>query len=193
MHRAHTTASPDLTSQPDQTEPARPDTRQPPKGCCLVCLAPSLRQSQTERTKQTNVWLVWVVQSGAERMAKNEEYCGVAPAPRLLQPGRGLASRSERMDQKDLAAILARDLSRLFGQSLAAANDVYGLKPNAQAIFCRRRHQLRRPPLAKIRPGRPAPTIGPGTVGVTCCGDPTEKSSKPKTSTVFELLNAIEL
>jgi len=28
---------------------------------------------------------------------------------------------------------------------------------------CRRRHQPRRPPLAKIRPGRPAPAMGPGT------------------------------
>ena len=36
-------------------------------------------------------------------------------------------------------------------------------KFEVQAIFCRRRHQLRRPPLAKIRPGRPAPTMGPGT------------------------------
>jgi len=32
-----------------------------------------------------------------------------------------------------------------------------------QAIFCRRRHQPRRPPLAKIRPGSPAPAMGPGT------------------------------
>src|SRR5262249_17136191 len=32
-----------------------------------------------------------------------------------------------------------------------------------QAIFRRRRHQPRRPPLAKIRPGRPAPATGPGT------------------------------
>jgi hypothetical protein len=38
---------------------------------------------------------------------------------------------------------------------------------NVQAIFFRRRHQPRRPPLAKIRPGRPAPTIGPGTAAVT--------------------------
>ena len=37
------------------------------------------------------------------------------------------------------------------------------LTPEAQAIFFRRRHQPRRPPLAKIRPGRPAPTMGPGT------------------------------
>jgi hypothetical protein len=33
----------------------------------------------------------------------------------------------------------------------------------AQAIFFRRRHQPRRPPHATIRPGRPAPTTGPGT------------------------------
>ena len=33
----------------------------------------------------------------------------------------------------------------------------------AQAIFCRRRHQPSRPPLARIRPGTPAPTMGPGT------------------------------
>jgi hypothetical protein len=33
----------------------------------------------------------------------------------------------------------------------------------AQAIFCRCRHQPRRPPLAKMRPGSPALTIGPGT------------------------------
>src|SRR5262249_1053750 len=33
----------------------------------------------------------------------------------------------------------------------------------AQAIFFRRRHQARRPPVAKIRPGRPAPAMGPGT------------------------------
>ena len=34
---------------------------------------------------------------------------------------------------------------------------------DVQAIFCRRRHQPSRPPPAKIRPGRPAPTMGPGT------------------------------
>jgi len=32
-----------------------------------------------------------------------------------------------------------------------------------QAIFFRRRHQPRRPPLAKIKPGRPVPTMGAGT------------------------------
>jgi hypothetical protein len=35
--------------------------------------------------------------------------------------------------------------------------------PEAQAAFCRRRHQPRRPPPAKIRPGRPAPAMRPGT------------------------------
>ena len=32
-----------------------------------------------------------------------------------------------------------------------------------QALFFRRRHQPRKPPPAKIRPGSPAPAIGPGT------------------------------
>jgi hypothetical protein len=36
-----------------------------------------------------------------------------------------------------------------------------------QPIFCRRRHRTRRPPLAKIRPGRPAPAMGPGTLKPT--------------------------
>jgi hypothetical protein len=37
----------------------------------------------------------------------------------------------------------------------------------AQAVFFRRRHQPRRPLLAKIRPGRPAPATGPGTAAVS--------------------------
>jgi hypothetical protein len=35
---------------------------------------------------------------------------------------------------------------------------------DVQAKRRRRRHQARRPPLAKIRPGRPAPAMGPGTI-----------------------------
>ena len=31
------------------------------------------------------------------------------------------------------------------------------------SVFCRRRHQPRRPVPARIRPGSPAPTMGPGT------------------------------
>src|SRR5262245_20150033 len=46
-------------------------------------------------------------------------------------------------------------------QLLTAANDV--CTSDAQAIFCRRRHQPRRPTPAKIKPGRPAPAMGPGT------------------------------
>src|SRR5262245_42374081 len=34
------------------------------------------------------------------------------------------------------------------------------LTTDIQAIFCRRRHQPRRPPPAKIRPGSPAPATG---------------------------------
>src|SRR5262249_43267120 len=37
------------------------------------------------------------------------------------------------------------------------------IAPQAQAVFRRRRHQPRRPPPAKIRPGSPAPAMGPGT------------------------------
>src|SRR3984893_8953529 len=33
----------------------------------------------------------------------------------------------------------------------------------AQAVLCRRRHQPRRPAPAKIRRGKPAPAMGPGT------------------------------
>jgi hypothetical protein len=36
------------------------------------------------------------------------------------------------------------------------------------AILRRRRHQLRRPPRAKIKPGSPAPAIGPGTAAMLC-------------------------
>ena len=50
------------------------------------------------------------------------------------------------------------------------------ITPDIQAIFCRRRHQPRRPPLAKIRPGRPTPTTGPGTaLTVTGTEFPNEK------------------
>src|SRR5262249_46154765 len=38
----------------------------------------------------------------------------------------------------------------------------FSLPSSAKAV-CRRRHQPRRPPLAKIRPGSPAPAMGPGS------------------------------
>jgi hypothetical protein len=51
------------------------------------------------------------------------------------------------------------------GQPLNHQHEMSNMPAEAQATFCRRRHQPRRPPLAKIRPGRPAPTMGPGTLG----------------------------
>jgi hypothetical protein len=54
-------------------------------------------------------------------------------------------------------------------------------KPEAQAIFCRRRHQPRRPKLANIRPGRPAPAMGPGTADVGCGVKVPEKFVAQKT------------
>ena len=47
-----------------------------------------------------------------------------------------------------------------------AANDA-----EVQAIFRRRRHQPRRPPLPKIRPGSPAPTMGAGKYPPRCGHD----------------------
>jgi hypothetical protein len=44
-------------------------------------------------------------------------------------------------------------------QSFAAQKRHVNVAPEAQAIF-RRRHQPRRPPLTKIRPGSPAPAMG---------------------------------
>jgi hypothetical protein len=43
---------------------------------------------------------------------------------------------------------------------LPAAQQRAGSDLNIQANFCRRRHQTRTPPAAKIRPGSPAPMIG---------------------------------
>jgi hypothetical protein len=54
--------------------------------------------------------------------------------------------------------LINRDCSAIVGRSNRRV-----LLWEVQAIFFRRRHQARRPPLAKIRPGRPAPAIGPGT------------------------------
>src|SRR5262249_59607665 len=42
-----------------------------------------------------------------------------------------------------------------------------GVALEVRASFRRRPHQRRRPPLAKIRPGGPAPATGPGTAGAT--------------------------
>jgi hypothetical protein len=69
------------------------------------------------------------------------------PCRELESPFRWVESRATRLHQSTMS-LRPRTL---------AAGFVW------QAIFCRRRHQPRRPALAKIRPGSPAPAIGPGT------------------------------
>jgi hypothetical protein len=67
----------------------------------------------------------------------------------------------------DLAADLGRVLINRDCSAIAGCRKhSVRIAPEVQAIFCRRRHQPRRPPPAKIRPGSPAPTMGPGTPGV---------------------------
>jgi hypothetical protein len=57
-----------------------------------------------------------------------------------------------------------RGAEPIVGKLMALANDLWRIaSPEAQAIFCRRRHQPRRPPPPNIRPGSSAPTMGPGT------------------------------
>jgi hypothetical protein len=50
------------------------------------------------------------------------------------------------------------DLVPLHGRALAQAPLM-----DIRTIFCRRRHQPSRPPLANSTPGSPAPAMGPGT------------------------------
>ena len=75
------------------------------------------------------------------------------------QPSLGLAARAFFL----LAVVGVGDL-RTNPCMLPGVHSKFRRAPNAQAIFCRRRHQPRRPPFAKIRPGRPAPATGAGTV-----------------------------
>jgi hypothetical protein len=53
------------------------------------------------------------------------------------------------------------------GQSSGCRKRRVRIAPEAQATFFRRRHHARRPPHPKIRPGNPAPAIGPGTAAAT--------------------------
>src|SRR5262249_9045215 len=80
----------------------------------------------------------------------------------------------------DVAADRRRACGRaeVFRQSLAAANDV-GVLPYIQALFCRRRRQPRRPPIAKIKPGNPAPAMGPGTGRGPVVKEPSVRISNP--------------
>jgi hypothetical protein len=63
-------------------------------------------------------------------------------------------------------ALIAQDCD-CFGNRWPRRKRPVRLRGNVQAIFCRRRHQPRRPPQAKIRPGSPAPAMGPGTAADT--------------------------
>jgi hypothetical protein len=54
-------------------------------------------------------------------------------------------------------------VSQSVRRAIAACAFRFLRRPEAQAVFFRRRHQPRSPTLAKIRPGNPAPAMGPGT------------------------------
>src|SRR6516165_2263925 len=75
------------------------------------------------------------------------------------------------------------DVSSLFQMDCENRSAV--AHPKLRRIFCRRRHQPSRPPPAKIRPGRPAPAIGPGTAANTAC------SAFAKTSPVVVKLDKV--
>jgi hypothetical protein len=80
----------------------------------------------------------------------------------LVLVGHGRAS-DERHDERH-----RRDARRGDGEVSGGVGEGLSLRrePGSfHAAFCRRRHHPRKPPLAKIRPGRPAPAMGPGTPG----------------------------
>jgi hypothetical protein len=54
------------------------------------------------------------------------------------------------LDNRSGAAVCSLMSTRTLGVTEDAAKEVYGLRANVQAIFFRRRHQPRRPPLAKV-------------------------------------------
>jgi len=91
----------------------------------------------------------WASPSSASRLGTKLETTTACPPSNQIV-GRGLRLSSQKAKSQSL---LRKSPSRCFWQSTSYA----------AAVFCRRRHQPRRPPLAKIRPGRPAPTMGPGT------------------------------
>src|SRR5262249_13966482 len=57
----------------------------------------------------------------------------------------------------------------------------------AQALRCRCRHQPRRPPLAKIRPGSPAPAVGPAKVCFRPGGGGAQSAVREFTRTVLDV------
>jgi hypothetical protein len=77
--------------------------------------------------------------------------------PCSIRISQSKAASKNRSDEASGAGELRGQ--RKLGQAVSDARWMQSV----QAIFCRRRHQPRRPPLAKIRPGSPAPAIEPGT------------------------------
>src|SRR5262245_32335568 len=79
------------------------------------------------------------------------------PPPLSAETPRSAVRHGDPTEVRRPCTHINRDCSAIAGgRKRRGAQDV-------QAIFCRRRHQARRPPHAKIRPGSPAPTMGPGT------------------------------
>jgi hypothetical protein len=75
---------------------------------------------------------------------------------------------------------------------LPDANCLGRVASDAQAIFFRRRHQPKRPTLAKIiRPGSPAPARGPGTAA-TVVGTRKKLSGLPTAPVKFTRVCARE-
>jgi hypothetical protein len=76
----------------------------------------------------------------------------LADIERAISSGLGVALGHSRAYASVTLCGTLLPLSRLFGNRWLPLARVR-IAPDAQAIFCRRRHQPRRPPLAKIRPG----------------------------------------
>jgi hypothetical protein len=82
------------------------------------------------------------------------------PRPPLHKLPMGAFAAGTKAPQKAGENVASRRIA------LLRAQDVYPKfrrASDAQPIFFLRRHQPRRPPLAKIRPGNPDTTTGPGT------------------------------
>jgi len=89
----------------------------------------------------------------------------------------GIFAAPDRFADAQSAATKTSETSLQYrSQSHAEIAAIQFRKPTryVQAIFCRRRHQPRRPPPAKIRPGKPTPTMGPQVAG-SGSGPPTKR------------------
>src|SRR5215831_6763939 len=89
---------------------------------------------------------------------------------------RPAARRSDQLAGRDVQASAAatsraghrsnlkqRVLAHGIASTLASSSSIIGRREVQTTSLRRRRAKPRRPPAAKIRPGRPAPTMGPGT------------------------------